>query len=86
MPTRPPDAKGEKCGPGEYREAKGFSIYAIGSDDIVQIASWHQIQNAEEFARDLNIAASRDVVFQILCTKRRNFFQNLLRSTCENSD
>ncbi len=59
MPTRPPGAKGEKRGPGEYREAKGFRIYAIGSDDIVQIASWHQIQNAEEFARDLNIAASR---------------------------
>lgn len=59
MPTRPAGERDAKRGPGEYKEAKGFRIYAIGKDDIVQIASWHQIQNADEFARDLNIAASR---------------------------
>lgn len=59
MPTRPAGGKDAKRGPGEYREAKGFRIYAIGRDSMVQIASWHQIQNADEFARDLNSAASR---------------------------
>jgi hypothetical protein len=59
MPTRPASNRKGKRGPGEYREAKGFRIYAIGKDDIVQIASWHQIQNADEFARDLNITAAR---------------------------
>ena len=59
MPTRPPGNRREKRGAGEYREAKGFRIYAIGKDDVVQIASWHQIQSADEFARDLHLAASR---------------------------
>ena len=59
MPTRPPAKRDDKRGPGEYKEAKGFRIYAIGKDDIVQIASWHQIQNADEFSRDLKITASR---------------------------
>ena len=59
LPTRPPAKRDDKRGPGEYKEAKGFRIYAIGKDDIVQIASWHQIQNADEFSRDLKVAASR---------------------------
>ncbi len=59
MPTRPAGARDRKRGPGEYKEAKGFRIYAIGKNDIVQIASWHQIQDADEFSRDLNIAAGR---------------------------
>lgn len=58
-PTRPQAPRAEKRGPGEYKEAKGFRLYAIGKDDMVQIASWHQIQNADEFARDLNLAAQR---------------------------
>ena len=60
MPTRPNGGRDGKRGPGEYKEAKGFRIYAIGKDaGMVQIASWHQIQDANEFAGDLNIAASR---------------------------
>ena len=60
LPTRPDGNRDSKRGPGKYKEAKGFRIYAIGKNaSIVQIASWHQIQNADEFARDLNIAASR---------------------------
>ncbi len=58
-PTRPQAQRSEKLGPGEWKEAKGFRIYAIGKDDMVQIASWHQIQNADEFARDLKLAAQR---------------------------
>ena len=57
--ARPAGARDRKRGPGEYKEAKGFRIYAIGKDDIVQIASWHQIQDTDEFSRDLNIAAGR---------------------------
>lgn len=60
MPTRPDGGRDTKRGPGEYKEAKGFRIYAIGKDaSMAQIASWHQIQDANEFARDLKVAASR---------------------------
>ncbi len=59
MPTRPEGKRDAKRGAGKYKEAKGFRIYAIGRDDIVQIASWHQIQDADEFSRDLKIAAAR---------------------------
>jgi len=58
-PTRPQGQRSEKRGPGEYKEAKGFRLYAIGKGDMVQIASWHQIQNADEFCRDLKVAAQR---------------------------
>lgn len=60
MPTRPASGRDVKRGPGEYKEAKGFRIYAIGKEDkIVQLAGWHQIQTADEFSRDLKIAADR---------------------------
>jgi hypothetical protein len=58
-PTRPQAPRAEKRGPGEWKEAKGFRLYAIGKEDMVQIASWHQIQNADEFSRDLKLAAQR---------------------------
>jgi hypothetical protein len=51
MPTRSPN--GKKWGPGEYREAKGFRIYALGKEKMVQLVSWHQIQNADEFSGGL---------------------------------
>ena len=32
-------------------------MYAIGKDEIVQIASWHQVQDADQFEKDLNAMA-----------------------------
>ncbi len=58
-PTRPQAQRSEKRGPGEWKEAKGFRLYAIGKNDMVQIASWHQIQNADDFSRDLKLTAQR---------------------------
>lgn len=58
-PTRPAGRRDEKRGPGEYREAKGFRIYLLDRDRIVQIASWHQIATAERIARDLKLVAER---------------------------
>jgi hypothetical protein len=59
MPTRPKAERNEKRGKGEYKEAKGFRIYLLGKDDMVDIASWHQIQEAEECAEALKFVASR---------------------------
>jgi len=59
MPTRPHAKRNEKRGPGEYKEAKGFRLYALGKDDMVQIASWHQIQDADQCAIDLKEVAKR---------------------------
>lgn len=60
LPTRPlPGRKGTR-GPGEYKEAKGFRMYLLGGGGkIVQLASWHQIQNADDCAAALKIAAAR---------------------------
>ena len=59
-PTRPEGGRKHKRGPGKWREAKGFRIYLLGEDErIVQIASWHQIQDAAQFTEDLKFVASR---------------------------
>lgn len=59
MPTRPQSkSRKGKRGPGEWREAKGFRIYMIGQERIVQIMSWHQIMNEEEFGEALQFAAT----------------------------
>lgn len=58
-PTRPAGGRDHKRGPGEYREAKGFRIYVLDKDDIVQIASWHQIATAQDIAEDLKLVAER---------------------------
>ena len=59
VPTRPKAKRNEKRGKGRWQEAKGFRIYLLGKDRIVHIASWHQIQNEEQFGEDLFFAASR---------------------------
>jgi len=60
MPTRPKAKRKEKRGAGNYREAKGFRLYLVaGKGKPVQVASWHQIQNAEQFREDLALVASR---------------------------
>jgi hypothetical protein len=64
VPTRPEAAKGRRPGrkkvrakrarwTGEWREAKGFRIYLLADDRIVQVLSWHQIQTDEEAAAAL---------------------------------
>jgi hypothetical protein len=56
---RPPGKRNEKRGPGEYREAKGFRLYLLNGDQILQVASWHQKVTAEELTRDLETVATR---------------------------
>lgn len=59
VPTRPKATRDEKRGKGRWQEAKGFRIYLLGDDRIIHIASWHQIQNEEQFGKDLSLVASR---------------------------
>ncbi|EFK11576.1 conserved hypothetical protein [delta proteobacterium NaphS2] len=41
------------------QEAKGFRSYLLADDRIIiHVASWHQIQNEEQFGRDLAYVAS----------------------------
>ena len=59
VPTRSKAKRDEKRGKGQWQEAKGFRIYLLGKDRIVHVASWHQIQNEEQFGEDLCLVASR---------------------------
>jgi hypothetical protein len=59
VPTRRKAKRDEKRGKGRWQEAKGFRIYLLGKDRIVHVASWHQIQNEEQFGADLSLVASR---------------------------
>jgi len=59
VPTRVKAKRNEKRGTGRWQEAKGFRIYLLGQDRIVHLASWHQIQNEEQFGKDLAVVASR---------------------------
>jgi hypothetical protein len=59
-PTRPKAGRDEKRGPGQWKEAKGVRCYlALPDERIVQLASWHQIQDAEAMRRDLAQIAAR---------------------------
>jgi hypothetical protein len=60
VPTRPRAARKAKRGPGAYRQAKGFRVYLLDGDErIVHLASWHQIQEPEQFSDDLARVAER---------------------------
>jgi len=59
VPTRPKAKRNAKRGKGRWQEAKGFRIYLLGEDRIEHVASWHQIQNEEQFGEDLSFVASR---------------------------
>jgi hypothetical protein len=59
VPTRSKAKRDEKRGKGQWQEAKGFRIYLLGKDRIVHLASWHQIQNEEQFGKDLSLVATR---------------------------
>lgn len=48
-PTRPePSPYRGQRGKGQWRESKGFRIYLINDNRIVQMISWHQIQSDDE--------------------------------------
>ena len=43
-----------------YRKVKGVRIYLIGPQKrIIHVASWHQVQEADEFTEDLMRIAER---------------------------
>lgn len=65
VPTRPAPGRKGKRGPGEYREAKGFRLYLLGGSRIIQVASWHQIQDAESCAAALKLVAERIAVDRV---------------------
>ena len=56
---RPPGGRDQKRGAGQYKEAKGFRIYLLNGDKILQVASWHQKTTAEEITKALKIVAKR---------------------------
>lgn len=61
-PTRPIGGrkKNEKRGSGLWQEAKGFRLYLVGDKGrTVQIALWHQFQDAKTFRKDLALVAGR---------------------------
>jgi hypothetical protein len=59
VPTRPKAKRNEKRGQGQWQEAKGFRIYLLAEDCIMHVASWHQIQNENQFGKDLAFVASQ---------------------------
>lgn len=59
-PTRPRAKRNSKRGAGKWREVKGVRLYLAPEDGrIIQIASWHQIQDAEAMQRDIKKIAAR---------------------------
>jgi len=53
-PTRPePSPRDSKRGKGEWKEAKGFRLYLIDSQQIVHLISWHQVGTDEDLANAL---------------------------------
>ena len=59
-PVRPKAPRKGKRGEGGYREARGVRLYVLDPDDeIIPIASWHQIQKAEAFRHDVARIAER---------------------------
>lgn len=64
VPSRPESARGRRPGQARYRarrarwrhewrEAKGFRFYLLDGERIVQVLSWHQVQNAQELGEAL---------------------------------
>lgn len=72
-PTRPESARGQRPGPkrqrarrpqwkGQWREVKGFRFYLIDGERVVQLISWHQIQNEAEFGEALQQVKEADLI------------------------
>ena len=59
-PTRSRARRNQKRGTGQWREVKGIRLYLAPTEGrIIQLASWHQIQDAEAMRRDLHQIAAR---------------------------
>lgn len=66
MPLRQKGGRKDKRGKGDYEEAKGFRLFLVGEDHrIVQIASWHQVQERDELEEALAFVAERIPVEQV---------------------
>jgi len=59
LPLRSKAKRNEKRGKGFWKEAKGFRLYLLDEDRIIHVAGWHQIQDEEQFGKDLELVASR---------------------------
>lgn len=58
-PTRTTGGRGKR-GKGKWREVKGFRLYLLGEDDrLTHVAGWHQIQDSDQLAKDLELVAAR---------------------------
>ena len=59
-PTRPRGKRKGKRGPGKWREVKGVRLYLVPKEGrVIQVASWHQIQDAEAMKADIKEIAAR---------------------------
>jgi len=59
-PTRPRGKRRGKRGPGKWREVKGVRLYLAPKEGrVIQIASWHQIQDAQAMQEDIKKIAER---------------------------
>lgn len=66
MPLRPQAPRKAKRGQGDYKDAKGFRLFLLGPDDrILQLASWHQIQDKEPLQQALAFVAQRIPIDQV---------------------
>ena len=59
LPTRCKAKRHEKRGKGSWQEAKGFRVYLLSEDRIIHLASWHQIQDEQQFGKDLEMVSLR---------------------------
>jgi len=58
--ARPRGKHKGKRGPGKWREVKGVRLYLASKEGrVIQIASWHQIQDAEAMKADIKEIAAR---------------------------
>ena len=66
MPLRPRAPRQGKRGPGDYKDAKGFRLFLLGPGDrLIQVASWHQVQDKAGLQEALSFIAQRIPVEQV---------------------
>ena len=72
-PTRPESARGRRPGrarqrakrarwKGQWRDVKGFRFYLMDGERIVQLLSWHQVQNEADLGAALQQVKDADVI------------------------
>src|SRR5215475_8716868 len=73
VPSRPASARGRRPGQArhrarrarwchEWREAKGFRFYLLDGERIVQVLSWHQVQNEQDLGQALQQVKDAGVI------------------------